>query len=344
MAAASLPGVVVAPVIGVAADRFGRRAVVLPCLVLFGLGGVAAMLAGTFPMLLAARLIQGFGAAGLVNLAVVMIGDRYESPAARAAAIGRNGAVLTVGLAVLPAVGGVLVALGGWRASFAPCAGAFAVAIAAARLLPPGRPSGAIGLAEQMRGAGRYLRDRRVAAMNAAGFCGFMLVFGVILTVLPIDLDQRFGAGPALRGVVVGLPSAAAVGVSLAMGRLSGRWPTWDLVLGGFAIFALTFVGVALAPSVAVAAAAVATYGVGEALVIVPLQAYAAGLAPAAYRGVMVAVWVSAARAGQALGPVLAGFCLSAVGARGSYVVGSAAAALVAGALLWIRRTVTLPA
>src|SRR5205085_1519140 len=110
VAAASLPGVVVAPIIGLGADRFGRRAVVLPCLVVFGLGGMAAMLAGSFPVLLAARLLQGFGAAGLVNLAVVMIGDRYDDPAERAAAIGRNGAVLTVGLAVLPALGGALTA------------------------------------------------------------------------------------------------------------------------------------------------------------------------------------------------------------------------------------------
>jgi ACDE family multidrug resistance protein len=342
VAAASLPGVVVAPLIGVAADRFGRRTVVLPCLMVFGVGGMAAMLAPSFAVLLAARLLQGFGAAGLVNLSVVIIGDRHESPTARAAAIGRNGAVLTVGLAVLPALGGVLVSLWGWRAAFAPYAAAFVVALAAAAVLPPGPPPGARSLAEQVKGAGRYLLDRRVAAMTATGLCGFVLVFGVVLTVLPIDLDQRFGAGPALRGLVVGLPAAAAVGVSLAMGRLSGRWPTWDLVFAGFAIFAVTFLAVALAPTVVVVAMAVAAYGLGEALVIVTLQAYAAGLAPAAHRGVMVAVWVAAVRAGQALGPVLAGICLSTVGARGSFVVASAAATAVAGAVATFRRSLRL--
>lgn len=338
VAAASLPGVAVAPVIGVAADRFGRRAVVLPCLVVFGIGGLAAMLAPSFAVLLAARFLQGFGAAGLVNLAVVMIGDRHDDPAERAAAIGRNGAVLTVGLAVLPAVGGVLVALGGWRASFAPYVAAFVVAAVAARRLPGGRPPDVAGLREQMRGAGRYLSDRRVIAMNAVGFAGFVLVFGVVLTALPIDLDRRFGAGPALRGLVIGLPAAAAVGVSLRIGRLRSRWRTWDLVLAGFVVFTVTFLAVAAAPSVALVGVAIACYGVGEALVIVSLQAYAAGLAPAAYRGVMVAVWVSAVRAGQALGPVLAGVSLHAVGARGSFVVGSVAAAAVAAAVVVIRR------
>jgi ACDE family multidrug resistance protein len=341
VAAASLPGVVVAPIIGVLADRFGRRDVVVPCLVVFGLGGIGSMVAGSYPVLLATRLLQGFGAAGLVNLAVVMIGDRYDDPAERAAGIGRNGAVLTVGLAVLPALGGVLVAVGGWRAAFAPCAVAFAVAVAAARLLPPGEP-GALTLAAQVRGSGRYLRDRRVAMMNATGFVGFLLVFGVVLTVLPIDLDERFSAGPALRGLVVGLPAAAAAGVSLAMGRLSARFPTWDLVSAGFAIFALAFAGVAVAPAVGFVALGMVVYGVGEGLVIVPLQAYAAGLAPAAHRGVMVALWVSAARAGQAAGPALAGVSLHALGSRGSFVAGSAVALLALGTVAGLRRRVSL--
>jgi MFS family permease len=344
VAAASLPGVVVAPVIGVAADRIGRRAVVIPCLVTFGVGALASMVAGSFTVLLASRLLQGFGAAGLVNLAVVMMGDRYEDPAERAEAIGRNGAVLTIGLAVLPALGGALTALAGWRASFAPCAVAFVVAVAAARYLPAGRPPQAQSLGEQLRGAGHYLRDRRVVAMNVAGLLGFVLIFGLVLTALPIDLDERFGTGPAMRGVVLGVSALAAAVVSLSMGRLARRFPTWDLVLAGFAIFAVSFVGVAAAPTVGLVTAAVVVYGVGEGLIIVTLQAYAAGLAPAAFRGVMVAIWVAAARGGQALGPILAGLSLHAVGPRGSFVAGAILSAVVALAVFVTRRSLTLPA
>jgi MFS family permease len=340
VAAASLPGVVVAPIIGVASDRFGRRAVILPCLVLFGLGGLGGMLAGSFEVLLASRFLQGFGGAGLVNLAIVLLGDHYEDPKERAAAIGRNSAVLTVGLALNPIVGGFLTDLGSWRLSFAPSLAAFAVALAVARLLPPGPPPQVTTLAEQLRGAAPYLRDRRVLTMNTAGLFGFMLVFGVILTVLPIDLDERFGIGAAGRGVIVSLAALTASGVSLAMGRLSARRSTWDLVLAGFAIFAVAFAGAAAAPSVGLAGMAVAGYGIGEGLVIVPLQAYAAGLAPAQYRGLMVAVWVSAARGGQALGPVLAGVCIGAVGVRGSYLMASAAAAGMALLLLAVRSRV----
>jgi MFS family permease len=316
--------------------------VVVPCLVVFGLGGLAAMLAPSFPVLLVARFVQGFGAAGLVNLAIVMIGDRYDDAAARAAAIGRNGAVLTTGLAALPLVGGVLVQVGGWRAAFAPYGLALVGALGAARVLPPGRPPGGRTLGQQLRGAGRLLRDPRVAVMNGLGIAGFILVFGAVLTVLPVHLHDRFGVGPAWRGVVIGLPAASAVAVSLRMGRLARRYHTWDLVLAGFAIFAVGFAGAALAPTAPLVAVAMTVYGLGEALVIVTLQTYAAGLAPVGYRGLMVAVWVSAARAGQASGPVLAGLCLDAVGSRGAFLVASAAAALTAGAVAVTRRSVSL--
>jgi MFS family permease len=267
-----------------------------------------------------------------------MIGDRHEDAVERAAAIGRNGAVLIAGLAVLPVIGGGLVALAGWRAAFAPMALTLGVAVAAARLLPKERPAGVASLPVQMREAAASLADRRVVAMLVVGFWAFVLVFGLVLTALPIDLDQRFGAGPALRGVILGLPALASVVVALTMGRLSTRFGTWDLVLAGFTVLALTFAGVAMAGSVALVGVTMVVYGLGETLVIVPLQAYAAGLAPA-HRGVMVAVWVSAVRAGQAAGPVLVGLCLGAVSARGTIALGAVVSLVMAGAVLIIRTT-----
>ena len=77
VASGALPGIVVAPLIGVLADRFGRRRVLVPCLVVFGVGGGLAALAPSFALLLLLRLIQGAGGAGLINLAVVIIGDHW---------------------------------------------------------------------------------------------------------------------------------------------------------------------------------------------------------------------------------------------------------------------------
>ncbi len=105
VSAGTLPGIVMAPVIGLLADRYGRRAVVVPCLVAFGVCGALAGLAPSFGALVAIRFLQGAASAGLVNLAVVIIGDHWDGTD-RIRRLGQNSAVLTVSLAVFPPVGG----------------------------------------------------------------------------------------------------------------------------------------------------------------------------------------------------------------------------------------------
>lgn len=327
VAAASLPGVFAAPLIGLLADRFGRRQVVVPCLVVFGVGGLAGGLAPTFPVMLALRFVQGIGAAGLVNLAIVVLGDHFEG-SDRARMIGRNALALTLGLSVFPTLGGAIAEQWGWRASFVPYGAALIVAGVAAVVLPAGRPETGGTFSEQLRGAGEYLRDTRVYAMSAAGFAVFILVFGVA-TTLPIHLDEEFHAGALVRGLVLALPALGAGGVSLAMGRLAARWQAWDLVPLGFGVIAVAYVGIPAAPVLAVIMLPALAYGMGEALTIVPLQDYAAALAPDEHRGIVVAVWVSAARAGQATGPAMAGVAISSLGTDGTFVAG----VVLAGAL-----------
>ncbi len=68
---------------------------------------VIGALAPDFNMLIAARLVQGAGGAGLINLALVLIADNWDG-LERTRLIGRNSAVLTTALALLPSVSGVV--------------------------------------------------------------------------------------------------------------------------------------------------------------------------------------------------------------------------------------------
>ncbi len=325
---ASLPGVVVAPVIGLLADRYGRRTVIAPCLLVFGVAGLAGALAPTFPLLLVARFAQGVGSAGLINLAVVILGDHFTGPE-RARMIGLNAVVLTTGLSTFPTLGGALAEQWGWRASFAPFGVAFLVAGAVLTVLSPVRPRGSVTVREQVREAAVHARDRRVLAMAVAGFLVFIFVFGVS-TTLPVHLDQEFDADALARGLVLALPAAGAGAVSLSMGRLASRWGAWDLAPVGFGMIAAAYLGVAGAPVIGLVTLPALAYGMGEGLTVVPLQYYATAIAPDEHRGVIVALWVSAVRAGQAVGPALAAVSISALGTQGTFVAGSALAVSVA--------------
>jgi MFS family permease len=114
-------------------------------------------------------------------------------------------------------------------------------------------------------------------------------------------------------------------------------------VLAGFGMLAVTFSAIGWAPVLVLVALFTVCYGLGEGLVIVPLQNYATTLAPTEHRGVLVALWVAAARAGQFTGPVLVGWLGDSVGWRTPFFLGSAVAALVVVVGSALRRRMATP-
>lgn len=326
VSAGTLPGIVMAPVIGVLADRHGRRAVLVPCLAAFGIFGLLSAVAPTFWALLLLRLLQGIGASGLINLAVVLIGDHW-SGLERARLVGQNAAVLTVSLAVFPLVGGLLTELGGWRLSFAPYGVGLATAALIWRRLDPARPDGSETLRDQLDGARLAARHRDVVGSVSIGFVIFLLMFGLFLTALPVHLEREFGLGAGARGLVIAAPALTSTIAALRLGRLRARYGAVAIVVVAVALFTVAFVVVGLAGSLVVLVAAAMVYGFGEGMLIPTLQDVVAGAAPASQRGAVVAVWVGAARAGQTVGPLAAAGIYGAVGTHTTFVLGGALAA-----------------
>lgn len=74
----TFPGVVLSPVIGLFADRYGRKRILVPPIFLFGIAGGACAFARDFNVLLMLRFFQGIGAASLGALNVTLIGDLYS--------------------------------------------------------------------------------------------------------------------------------------------------------------------------------------------------------------------------------------------------------------------------
>jgi MFS family permease len=333
LAAATLPGVVVAPVIGLLADRYGRREVLVPCLAVFGLAGGLSSFAPTFSVLIGLRLIQGVGSAGLINLAVVVIADHWHG-ADRARIIGQNSAVLTVSLAVLPPLGGTLTDLVGWRASFAPYWMGVVTAAVAAKVLGAS-PRLEVRVGEQVREALGYLRSARVLAAMGSGMTLFVLIFGLMLTVLPLYLAEDFGLSATERGLVLGVPALTATAGALALGRLTVRFGPRRLILTGTAVVTVALAIVAQAPVLAVIVIGALLYGFGEGVTIPSLQAIVAGSAPPSSRGSVVAVWVGGVRAGQTAGPLLAGVALGHLGSSGTFWAGAGLAAFLLAAQMF---------
>ncbi len=113
-------------------DIFGRRQALLAGIALFGLASLACALAPSLGVLIAARVVQGAGAAVTFPVGVAVVSNAFDEDT-RARALGFAFGIANIGTAAGPFIGGGLAGGPGWRWVFwtlvGLCAAAFAVAL-----------------------------------------------------------------------------------------------------------------------------------------------------------------------------------------------------------------------
>ncbi|HSP93102.1 MAG TPA: MFS transporter [Thermoanaerobaculia bacterium] len=221
-----LTSTVAMPVYGRLADIHGRRRLILVAIGVFLTGAIVCAFARSMPQLIAARAIQGLGAAGLVPIALTVSGDLYSlEQRARVQALfsGVWGFAALVG----PLVGAFLTVHFGWRSIFSiniPL-GAIAFFIVATRMIESRAPlpdpvdvAGASTLAVGVSlvlfavlrapGSGGATAIVRVALLCAGAVS--LAVFARLQTrrehpLVPPDLFRHWQtASPYLAGILLG--------------------------------------------------------------------------------------------------------------------------------------------
>ena len=102
---------------GPLSDRFGRKPAIQAGLALFALGCLLSVVATSFSMMLAGRVLQGLGVAGPRIATVAMVRDRYAG-AAMAQIMSLIMTLFVLVPAVAPAIGQLLLFTGSWRLIF----------------------------------------------------------------------------------------------------------------------------------------------------------------------------------------------------------------------------------
>jgi DHA2 family methylenomycin A resistance protein-like MFS transporter len=177
---------------GTIGDLRGHKRVVLAGLVVFGAGSLACGIAPGVGVLVAARVVQGVGAALLLPGTLAIISHAYPDGPAQARAIGVWAGIGSLALPAGPLLGGVLIDAFDWRAIFLVNVPFVLVAlVAAARLV------------RESTGEG----DRR---LDAAGVALGIVVLAAV-TFACIEAGRAGVASvPVLVAVVVGIAALVA--------------------------------------------------------------------------------------------------------------------------------------
>ncbi|MBF0475781.1 MAG: MFS transporter, partial [Deltaproteobacteria bacterium] len=103
--------------VGRLGDILGRKKIYTTGLAIFTSGSLLCGLAPSVGWLIAFRSLQGLGAVMMQSLGGAIVVEAFPS-SERGRALGAMGGVVSVGLALGPALGGVIIGMAGWRAVF----------------------------------------------------------------------------------------------------------------------------------------------------------------------------------------------------------------------------------
>jgi len=297
--------VILKPVFGSLADRIGPRPVLLGGLLAFAVASAAFVIVGNPALLGVVRFGQGAAAAAFSPAAGAMVG-RLSPGSRHGRVFGGFGAFKSLGYALGPVLGGLLITAGGYTVLFAALTGLALVVTGWAALAVPTVPAlprarqTVLDLARRLRAVDFLRPTLTLAAATAA------LAVGV--GFLPV-IGGQAGMTALVTGAAVSLLAITGVLVQPWAGRArdSGRLPDGPGMATGLGAAAGGLLTAALFPGLPGILLAAVLIGAGTALATPLAFSHLAGSTPPERLGQTMGAAEVGRELGDACGPLVAG-------------------------------------
>ena len=298
---------VVQPVLGAAADMFGKVRLMIACLVILGFANMLGALAGSFPLLFATRILAGIGSGGVFPVALSLTSD-LVGPEKRQVAIGRTLAGSMTGNLLGASFSGVIGDFLGWRGVLAVLG---LLVVAASVAVAAGFRGKAITHPpktnlKMLRHGYRTIFANPNALCYAAVFIEGCCVLGLFpyLASFLFDLGEK---SLSIAGIVIAGFAVGGLLYTMTVSRFLPRLGVNGMMITGGALVGLQLAAIAFGPGWKIQVTCLMLMGWGFYMIHGCLQVFASELSVEA-RATALALHSFFFFMGQTVGPIAYGF------------------------------------
>ncbi|WP_088105474.1 MFS transporter [Halalkalibacter urbisdiaboli] len=307
----SITAAIAIPILGYLSDRFSRKAIIIPALSMYGIGGLLAGIAAAwfnnpFLWIMVGRALQGIGAAGTAPIAMALTGDLFKG-GEQSKVLGLVEASNGFGKVLSPIVGSLL-ALLVWYGPFwgfpifvliSLLLTAFFVKEKKKKKEAPPFGTYAKGLFSVFKSEGRWL----FTAYLAGATCLFTL-FGILFYLSDV-LETKYEIDGVLKGAILAIPLLFMMSTSYITGSKIGKdlKRMKKLIILGFSFMTISFATLVFFTTLTPFISILVISSIGTGLVLPCLNSLITGSVGQNIRGFVTSLYGSVRFLGVAAGP-----------------------------------------
>lgn len=323
----TLPGIFIAPALGIVADHLGRKPILIVSLLLFGFSGLACFFIKNWEMILALRFFQGIGAAALGLLNLTLIGDLFSGEK-RGEVMGYNASVLSIGTALYPAIGGAL-ALAGWHFPFLLSGLALPIAVLAFFWLQNPEPKKQTSIKKYLKNTWTNMNRKTVWGIFLVNVLLFVVLYGAFLSYFPQLMKERFMATTLHIGLLMSSFSIITAITASQKKQIDRRFSAKQQLTLGIVFYSATMILLSFTNSWWHLIFPLVLFGFGHGVLIPGIQTLLVGFAPLNERAGFMSINSMVLRIGQTTGPLIIGLFYAAGGVGLAFIGGALIAVIM---------------
>ncbi|WP_010274816.1 MFS transporter [Paenibacillus senegalensis] len=315
----SLAAGIVIPFAGYLSDRFSRKAILIPALIVYGAAGILAgfgAIWGSYAVVIWARALQGIGGAGTAPIAMALVGDMYKG-GAQSKVLGLTEAANGTGKVLSPILGSLLALIVWYSVFFAfPVFCLISLIAVWAWIKEPKKDKEPPKFTTYMGTIGGILKEKARWLITSffAGSLALFILFGVLFYLSNILEEEPYFIEGVPKGLILAIPLLGMVITSYTTGSLikkNGILMRWLMNIGLLMLTVSLALAIFFYNQIYVLIGLLTFGSIGTGLVLPCLNSMITGSVDSSERGMITSIYNSLRFLGVAFGPPLFGWLMA---------------------------------